>query len=99
LIRLEKILLDNPEFVKISFANMNKIISEKFTMCFDPNKTWVEMGFDELDLVEMIMEMEKQFDFVFSDIFFDEIFEGNNHPIDFSVLSRNNKIDKLLKSP
>jgi acyl carrier protein len=96
-LNLEKILLDNPKFVNLSFSNYQELISKKYINTFNPKLTWGEMGFDDLDLVEMIMEIEKQFDFNFPDILFDEIFGTDKYPVDFRTIDRNNKIDKLIK--
>jgi len=90
------VIAHNPKFLNLSFVNYENIISKKFIMKFNPKLTWGEMGFDDLDLVEMIMELEKQFNFDFPDILFDGLFGMDQYPIDFRVVNRNNKIDKLI---
>ena len=91
----EELIKLYPQFEKIGFSSYINIIRYEFDE-FDPNKTWGEMGFDDLDLVEMIMELEKQFNFDFPDILFDGLFGMDQYPIDFRVVNRNNKIDKLI---
>ena len=53
------------------------------------------MKFDTLDLVKLVMELEKIFNFSFSDELFEYVFSNNNKPFDFVRLSREIKLDQL----
>jgi acyl carrier protein len=88
----EELLNIYPQFEKIGFSTY----SDKLGIDLDPNKNWGEMGLDDLDMVELIMKLEKQFDFAFSDLHFDEVFGLDKKPIDFRSYNRDKIIDKIL---
>jgi len=62
---------------------------------FNPNKTWKEMGLDDLDVIEMIMTFEKRYSFELPDYLIDEVFGENMKPINFISVVRQNKLDDL----
>jgi len=77
---IEEILIACPGLEKVTFNHYKDFLGDDF----DPNKTWIEMGFDDLDIVELIMHLEKKLDFEFPDNLVDKVFG-----IDLS----NNRID------
>ncbi len=82
-----------PDIVKVTPELMREIASEKFGIEIDFNKTWQDNGFDELDGVEMIMELEKRLDIVITDSVADS-FISKKIPIFRSYL-RNEKLNQL----
>ena len=67
---IEEILIACPGLEKVTFNHYKDFLGDDF----DPNKTWIEMGFDDLDIVELIMHLEKKLDFEFPDYLVDEVF-------------------------
>ena len=53
------------------------------------------MGFDDLDCVEMIMELEKKLDIHITDEVADAFVNGKNKPFNVSQYNRNKKIEDL----
>lgn len=93
---IEEILRLYPSLVIISDNDYSNIIKNLCNVEFDSSKTWMEMGLDDLDIIEMIMTLEKKFDFQIQDYHIDEIFNLNHKPIDFRQYNRNSKIDKIV---
>ena len=62
---------------------------------FDQHKTWSQMGLDDLDIVEMIMSLEKKHGFEFPDNLLDEVFGEDTKPINFIGVVRQRKLNDL----
>ena len=88
---IEEILIDCPGLEKVTFNHYKDFLGDDF----DPNKTWIEMGFDDLDVIELIMHLEKKLDFELSDYLVDEVFGANMKPINFIVYIREQKLNDL----
>lgn len=87
----EEILKICPQISKITFSEISEILGDSF----NPDKTWSEMGFDDLDLIELIMMLEKRIGFDFPDHLFEHVFSQHMKPINFSEWLRNKKLDEL----
>jgi acyl carrier protein len=61
----------------------------------DMNKTWNDNGFDDLDCVELIMELEKRLNIAISDDVADAFITGSSKPPVFKSYIRNKKIEDL----
>ena len=95
-----RVIKDLSELYKIIQPDfLIKLIKE---MCygnkFDLNsKNWSDLGMDELDIIEMIMEIEKEYDIVITDDMLENI--GNIGFLEFyynlSAVKRNNVLEKL----
>jgi acyl carrier protein len=88
---IEEILKVCPGLEKITFNHYKEFLGDDF----DPNKTWAEMNFDDLDVIELIMHLEKKLDFELSDYLIDEVFGANMKPINFIGVIRQNKLKDL----
>jgi len=88
---IEEILKVCPSLSQVTFNHIIDILGSDF----NPEKTWKEMGFDDLDIIEMIMMIEKQLDFIFPDTLYDYVFGQDMKPINFKVVVRNRKLDDL----
>ena len=64
---LDEIAEEHPDLLKITTKLISDITEDKFDIKLDLNKTWTENGFDDLDLIEMIMEIEKHLNIHISD--------------------------------
>lgn len=63
----EEMIMKCPDIIKVTPDIMMEIAKEKFDIEIDFNKTWGENGFDDLDSVEVIMELEKRLNIVITD--------------------------------
>ena len=62
------------QFIKINNISLDRIIEERFNVNWDYNaKTFDEMGLDDLDIVELIMDIEKDYNCQISDEFCDKL--------------------------
>jgi len=52
----------NPDLLKITKGELISLIPD-----IDFNKTWKEMGYDELDVIEIVMELEKRLNIEITD--------------------------------
>lgn len=80
-----------PGIEKINFSSYIEFLGDDF----NPNKTWKEMGLDDLDVIEMIMAFEKRYSFELPDYLVDEVFGENMKPINFIEAVRQNKLNDL----
>jgi acyl carrier protein len=93
---VEEILKKCPGLEKVTFSEIIKILADKSPLIkFNSNKTWKEMGFDDLDTIELIMELEKKLDFVFMDDLYDHVFGQDLKPINFVEIIRQKKLNDL----
>ena len=88
---IEEILIACPGLEKVTFNHYKDFLGDDF----DPNKTWIEMGFDDLDVIELIMHLEKKLDFELSDYLVDEVFGSNMKPINIMGYIREQKLNDL----
>lgn len=82
-----------PDMIKITPELMNELTINKIGQPLDFNKTFAQNGFDDLDGVEMIMELEKRLDIVITDEVADAFVNGK--PPQFLQYNRNKKIEQL----
>lgn len=87
----EEILKVCPGLSQVTFNHIFDILGSDF----NPQKTWKEMGFDDLDIIEMIMTLEKKLNFSFPDSLYDYVFGQDIKPINFTVVVRNRKLNDL----
>ena len=64
----EELIKLYPQLSKIGFFEYSQIIHDRYNIEFDSNKTWEEMGLDELDTVELIIDLEKMFEELIPDM-------------------------------
>lgn len=84
-----------PGIVNVTIDVLNKISNKIIGTNLDFNKTWIDNGFDDLDCVEMIMELEKELDIVIPDDIADFIISTNIKPIIFKSWNRNKRLEDL----
>lgn len=84
-----------PDMIQISHQVLLSVITKIGYTDFDFNKTWSQNGFDDLDGVEMIMELEKQLDIIITDDVAEQYIKGDTIPILFTQHNRNKKIEQL----
>ena len=82
-----------PDMVKITPQIINEVAIKVMGQPLDFNKTLAENGWDDLDGVEMIMELEKKLNIVIFDDVADAFIQGK--PPQFLQYNRNKKIEDL----
>lgn len=92
---IEKILQDMPELGKITPDAMNAIAIRMRGESLDMNKTWGENGYDDLDSVEMLMELEKVLNIAIPDHIADYLFSVNVKPPLFISVIRDKRLNQL----
>jgi acyl carrier protein len=92
---LDKIAEDCPDLLKITIKLMSDITKDKIDVELDLNKTWADNGFDDLDCIEMIMELEKNLNINISDEVAMELFGLNVKPPVFIQYLRDKKLKEL----
>jgi acyl carrier protein len=92
---LEQLINKNPQLNKITEKLINQISIEKYSINLDYNKTLGDNGFDDLDCIEMVMEIEKRLDIVISDDIVDFLFNVGEKPPRFREYWRNKKLEDL----
>lgn len=92
---LEQILISHPQLNKITEQMMNDITLDKLGVVLDYNKSLGENGFDDLDCVEVVMEIEKRLNIVVPDHILDLLFNINKKPPRFQQYIRNKKLEDL----
>ena len=92
---IKKFFDQQPGLWKIKPYHLSKVINDKLGIQLDFNKTWEDNGLDELDLIEMIMQLEKDLDIYIPDELADII--SNNKPSIIYDLVVENRVDKINK--
>jgi acyl carrier protein len=92
---LEQLINKNPQLNKITEELINQISIEKYSINLDYKKTLGDNGFDDLDCIEMVMEIEKRLDIVISDDIVDFLFNVGEKPPRFREYWRNKKLEDL----
>jgi len=96
--QLKQIILNHPYLTKINpstFSKVFKNVTARFTEDLDYTKTYGDHGLDELDLVEMVMYLEKEFNINIHDELADTIFHMDSYPINFTLLYRDERLGEL----
>lgn len=74
------------------------IVEKKCYNTFNLNsKKWSDIGIDDLDIVEIIMDMEKEYNIEINDNILDEIGDGGFYKLysNLTLVKRNNMLEKL----
>lgn len=92
---IEEMIQKCPGLVNSTVDVMNEVAIKIMGEPLNFNKTYGEMGFDDLDCVEMIMELEKRLDIYISDDVAYVFVNCVNKPFNISQYIRNKKIEDL----
>ena len=92
---IEEVIGKVPGFEKITPEIMIKVSNYKMNIDLDLTKTFGQNGFDDLDCVEFIMELEKILDISIPDYICDKFLSTNNKPPLLLQYNRNKKIEQL----
>lgn len=89
----DEMIMRCPDIVKVTPEILMELSMTKMNLPLDMNKTWNDNGFDDLDCVELIMELEKRLNIAISDDVADAFIQGK--PPQFLQYNRNKKIEDL----
>lgn len=93
----DQVLKMCPDIAKIDRETFVKFASLKTgDGNFVFNKTFEDQGFDDLDCVELIMDLERELNIVINDDIAEQIVSGEIMPNLFLSEWRNDKIDKII---
>jgi acyl carrier protein len=89
---IDDIIKKYPDLTKITEEVIIQVSQKKFGLILDFNKTFSENGFDDLDCIELIMEIEKILEISVSDEVIDILFNANIKPPKLKEYFRNKKL-------
>jgi acyl carrier protein len=92
---IESIFSEYPQLSIITEELVNQISIEKYSINLDYNRTLSENGYNDLDCIEMIMEIEKRLNIVIPDDVIDIMFNLEKNPPRFTEYWRNKKLIDL----
>jgi len=97
-IDLKDLIIKYPQILKITPDTLSEYWS--YTMGsylgeLDFKSTYADQGSDDLDLVELVMNIEKCLNIVIDDSIVDKLFNVNSKPINLTNWIRNEKLEKL----
>lgn len=85
-----------PDLKRISYQDINKISKRIFDQNIDMTKTFGEQGICELDCIELILEIEREFGIYIDDVVANVIFSEDSKPNFFIQKWREDQINKIL---
>ena len=81
--------------MKITPSTFSKVFKDYTGEYLDYTKTYGEQGLDYLDLVEMMMHLEKELNIHIQDELTDTIFSLDSYPINFTLWHRDERLGEL----
>jgi len=96
--KLKQIIINHPYLMKITpstFSKVFKNVTARFTEDLDYTKTYGEQGLDGLDLIEMMMYLEKELNIHIQDELTDTLFNTESYPINFTLWYREERLGEL----
>ena len=94
---LKQIILKHPHLIKITHTVLSKAFNNLTGEDLDYSKTWGEQGLDDLDLIEMVMYLEKELNISIHDELIDTIFNTESYPINISGIFSIYREERLLE--
>jgi acyl carrier protein len=93
--KLKQIIINHPYLMKITPSTFSKVFKDYTGEYLDYTKTYGEQGLDGLDLIEMIMNIEKELNIHIHDELTDTIFSSESYPINFTLWHREERLGEL----
>ena len=101
--QLKQIILKHPYLMKITPTVLFKCFSDANPYypdgieCLDYSMTYGEQGLDDLNIIEMIMNIEKELNISIHDEITDTIFNTESYPINISGIFSIYREERLLE--
>jgi len=107
--KLKQIILKHPHVIKITptvlskclHKTINNIKASPYRISFiyqydlDYSKTWGEQGLGDLDIIEMVMNIERELNIHIHDDIVDTLFSSESYPINMTFLYREERLVEL----
>lgn len=93
--QLKQIILKHPHLIKITPSVLSKAFNNLTGEDLDYSKTWGEHGLGDLDLVEMVMYLERDLNIHIHDDIVDTLFNSESYPINMTFLYREERLVEL----
>jgi hypothetical protein len=99
--QLKQIITKHPHLIKITPSVLSKAFNNLTGEDLDYSKTWGEQGLGDLDLVEMVMYLERDLNihhftaFSIHDDIVDTLFNSESYPINMTLWHREERLVEL----
>ena len=93
--QLKQIISNHPYLRRINSSIFSRIFKDLSGRYLDYTKTYGEQGLDDLDLVELVMNLEKEFNIHIQDEVIVIIFDRDSYPINFTLFNREDRLQEL----
>ena len=93
--QLKQIILKHPHLIKITPTVLSKSFNNLTGEDLDYTKTYGEQGLDDLDIIEMVMYLEKDLNIHIHDDIVDTLFSSESYPINMTFLYREERLLEL----
>ena len=93
--QLKQIILNHPHLIKITPSVLSKAFNNLTGEDLDYSKTWGEQGLDDLDIIEMVMYLERDLNIHIHDDIVDTLFNTESYPINMTLLYREERLLEL----
>jgi acyl carrier protein len=99
--KLKQIIINHPHLMKITPSVLSKVFkriprqSVIYQYDLDYTKTYSEQGLDDLDIIEMVMYIERELNISIHDELTDTIFSIDSYPINFTLWHREERLGEL----
>lgn len=92
---LSDLIIKYPNILKITPDILSEVWDSMMDVKLYFEFPYGEQGADDLDLVEIVMNLEKKLDISIDDSVVDILFDTNSYPVNLTEWIRNDKLEKL----
>ena len=94
--QLKQIIINHPHLIKITPTVLSKCLKAFiYQYDLDYSKTWGEQGLGDLDIIEMVMNIERELNIHIHDDIVDTLFSSESYPINFTLWHREKRLSEL----
>jgi hypothetical protein len=93
--QLKQIIINHPHLMKITPSDLSKAFNSLTGQDLDYTKTWGEQGLGYLDIIEMVMNIERELNIHIHDELTDTIFTLDSYPINMTLWNREERLVEL----
>ena len=93
--QLKQIIINHPHLIKITPTVLSKAFNNLTGEYLDYSNTWGEHGLDDLDIIEVVMYLEKDLNIHIHDDIVDTLFSIDSYPINMTLLYREERLLEL----
>jgi acyl carrier protein len=93
--QLKQIIIKHTHLIKITPSDLSKAFNNLTGEDLDYSKTYGDQGLDDLDLVELVMYLEKDLNIHIHDDIVDTLFSSESYPINMTLWNREERLVEL----